>query len=265
MIYGLYLSATGVIANSHKQDVVANNLANAETAGFKRDLPTFKQRLTEAEQRRTAGGPKSWSDATLEGLGGGLFVAPSRSDLSQGSFEQTGAPLDVAIEGKGFFAVQKANGSAATGDPALLTRNGQFMLDREGYLTLANEAGHRVLDADRQPIKLDTGSTAKLAVARDGTLSNDGKPLARIGVFNVADPGKLTKAGGTIMGYADAGGLTKSDATVRGGFAERSNVDPTVELTELMRTQRLLEANANIIRTQDQTLAKLVNEVGKIS
>jgi flagellar basal body rod protein FlgG len=262
MIYGLYLSATGVIANSHKQDVVANNLANAESIGFKRDIPTFQQRLTEAQQRQLAGGEKSWSDPTLEAIGGGLFLAPSRSDLSAGSFERTGAPLDVAIEGNGFFSVQRADGGADDG--VLLTRNGQFMVDREGYLVLGNEAGHRVLGPDRQPIQLNTAVGGALAVGRDGTITRDGQRLAQIGVFTVDQPGKLDKQAGTILRYDTPAGVTAAEVPVRGEFLERSNVDPTIELTELMKTQRLLEANANLIRVQDQTLAKLVNEVGKI-
>src|SRR5688572_22868674 len=111
MIYGLYLSASGVVASSHRQDVVANNLANAETTGFKRDVPLFQQRLSEAEQRRTSGGPRAWSDANLENIGGGLFVLPSSPDLSAGLMERTDSALDVAIEGDGYFAVRSASQS----------------------------------------------------------------------------------------------------------------------------------------------------------
>src|SRR6478609_8545474 len=106
MIYGLYLSASGVISSSHKQDVIANNLANAETAGFKRDVPQFQQRLSEVEQRRASAMQSGWSDSNLANIGGGLFVMPNSPDLSQGSMESTSSPLDVAIDGEGYFAVQ---------------------------------------------------------------------------------------------------------------------------------------------------------------
>lgn len=272
MIYGLYLSATGVVAGSHKQDVVANNLANSETAGFRRDIPLFQQRLTEAEQRRTAAASRGWSDPALENLGGGLFVSPSAPDATPGDMEHTGSPLDVAIEGDGYFAVRPppagGAGAAAGGadaGPPLLTRAGQFMVDRDGYLVLGTERGHRVLDTDRQPIRLSPDG-GQVSVAGDGTINQGARPVARLGVFTVADRSKLAKQGGTLMSYeGGAAGLRRADATVRGEFVERSNVDPTTELTELMKAQRLLEANANMIRYQDQTLAKLVNEVGKIS
>ena len=101
MIYGLYLSAAGVVSSSYRQDVIANNLANSETVGFKRDLPLFQERLTEAQQRR--GG--SHSDPLMEGLGGGLLASPTLVDNRAGDLEHTGAPLDVAIQGDGFFAV----------------------------------------------------------------------------------------------------------------------------------------------------------------
>ena len=265
MIYGLYLSASGVMSSSHKQDVIANNLANAETTGFKRDLPLFQQRLTEAESARLGQGHEGWSDPLLDSLGGGLFVAPNQVDLRQGDMEHTGAPLDVAIEGDGYFAVRASSGDAG-GDPAAapvaLTRNGQFMVDRGGFLVLGSDRGQRVLDVDRQPIRLSPDG-GRPFVDKDGTVSQGGQPVGRIGVFDVADRQKLQKLGGTLLRYPDAGGLRRTDAAVHGEFAERSNVDPTTELSELMKTQRLLEANAQMIRYQDQTLGKLI-EVGKI-
>jgi flagellar basal body rod protein FlgG len=265
MIYGLYLSASGVIASSHRQDVVANNLANAETAGFKRDVPLFQQRLTEAEQRQTAAAPRGWSDPTLENIGGGLFVMPSSADLSAGSMERTDSPLDVAIDGEGYFAVRSSSGGGPSGPANIaLTRNGQFMVDRKGFLVMGTEQGQQVLDVNRQPIRMASDG-AMPSVGADGTITQNGEAVARIGVFKVADKSKLVKQGGTLLTYADPGGVSRSDASLRGEFIERSNVDPTTELTELMKSQRLLEANANMIRYQDQTLQKLVNEVGKIS
>src|SRR5438105_2371537 len=119
MIYGLYLSATGVLANSYRQDVIANNLANSETVGFKKDLALFQQRGTEAQER----GTPDESSRLLEGLGGGLLAAPTSMDLSQGDLEHTGNPLDVGLEGPGFFAVKESDGATR------LTRDGRFMLD----------------------------------------------------------------------------------------------------------------------------------------
>src|SRR5215210_5206856 len=114
MIYGLYLSAGGVVANSYRQDVLANNLANAETVGFKRNIPLFQQRLTESQQRQMTGQGASWSDPLMERIGGGLLASPTLTDGTQGELEHTGSPMDVAIQGDGFFAVA-AKGQAGPG------------------------------------------------------------------------------------------------------------------------------------------------------
>src|ERR1700709_2831305 len=101
MLYGLYLSATGVLTNSYRQDVIANNIANAETVGFKRDLALFQERRTEAAER---GLPPSRSNPVMEALGGGVFASSPIVDKTQGELEPTGNNLDVAIVGQGYYA-----------------------------------------------------------------------------------------------------------------------------------------------------------------
>ena len=257
MIYGLYLSATGVLTNSYRQDVIANNLANSETVGFKKDVALFNQRLTEAQQRRLAtSGRLSRTDPLLENIGGGLLAHPTVVDTAQGELEPTGSPLDVAVQGDGYFAVNNAAGQTR------LTRNGRFAVDETGHLILSNSNGEQVLDADRRPIPLAPGGNVH--VGADGTISQDGRPVARLGVFDVVDRSKLLKHGGTLMSYGQQELVPATNATLRSESVERANVDPATELASLMDTQRQLEANANMIRYQDQTLAKLVNEVGKI-
>jgi flagellar basal-body rod protein FlgG len=251
MIYGLYLSASGIAANSYKQDVIANNLANSETAGFKRDVASFRQRLTEARAGRS---PGSWSDPRLEGMGGGLLAMPNRIDFAAGSVEQTGSPLDVAIQGDGFFAVKQ-------NDKTLLTRDGRFSVNSSGQLTMSS--GQKVLDANGQPITLS--STATVTINPDGQITQDGQPVAKLGIFNVADKTTLKKVGSNLLAPAEANDLQKSDSRVRSEFREQSNVDPATEMVELMETQRQIEANANMIQAQDATLKLAVNSVGKIS
>jgi flagellar basal-body rod protein FlgF len=251
MIYGLYLSASGIAANSYRQDVIANNLANSETSGFKRDVATFKQRLSAAEENRN---PGSWSDPRLQGIGGGLLAMPNHIDFSQGSFEQTGSPLDVAIQGEGFFAVKQNN-------QTLLTRDGRFSVNRDGQLSTSS--GQVVLDNNGQPISLSQTSPA--TINTDGEITQGGQPVARLGVFNVADKTSLTKMGGNLLAVADPNALQPSDSRVRSEFREQSNVDPATEMADLMDTQRQIEANANMIQAQDSTLKLLVNSVGKIS
>ena len=251
MLYGLYLSATGVITSSHRQDVVANNLANSESAGFKRDVATFQERLTEAAARRRP----DLTNPLLEKLGGGTLVSPTTFDRRQGELDPTGNPLDVAIEGDGFFAVTDRGESR-------LTRNGQFAVDRKGRLILSNGEGQAVLDPMGKPIQLEPGLPT--TIAQDGTITQAGKPVGRVGVFDVENPAALLKRGGTLLAHPGQS-LVAGRGSLRSEFVERANIDPATELADLMATQRQLEANANMIRYQDQTLGRLVNEVGKIS
>jgi flagellar basal-body rod protein FlgF len=253
VIYGLYLSAAGVIANSYRMDVLSNNLANSETVGFKRDLAQFQERPTESQER--GGGFNNPTDPILEGLGGGLLVHPSSVDNSPGNLEETGNPLDLGINGSGYFSVQSQG-------KQYLTRDGRMEIGQDGRLILAS-TGQPVLDTAGVPIQL--GNSPNTMVNEQGVISQDGKTVAQIGMFDVSDASKLVKKGAGLLDASDAGGLVAGTGEVRSGFIERSNVDPTTELTSLMETQRQLEASANMIRYQDQTMQELVEQVGKIS
>ncbi len=253
MIYGLYLSATGVVANSYRQDVIANNLANSETVGFQKDLALIQQRPTAAHERGIFG---NRTDPMLEAMGGGMLLSPTQVDSRQGDLEHTGNNLDLALQGKGYFAVS-SNGKTN------LTRNGQFLLNNSGALVMSNDVGQHVLDANQAPIFLK--STSPVIIAKDGTITQDSKAVGRVGLFDVADESKLTKQGGTMLAVPAGTELSAATPSLYSQFIEHSNVDPANELADLMDAQRQLEANANMIKAQDETLDKLVNDVGKIS
>jgi flagellar basal-body rod protein FlgG len=201
------------------------------------------------------------TDPMEDNIGGGFFISPTQTDLTQGELETTGNHLDAAIVGKGFFGVEN-------GGKMQLTRVGQFMLDQDGMLILANGSHQQVLDTDGQPIKLPGSIEAKLRIGKDGQITHDGKAVARLGIFNVPDSSKLSKQGDSAFDYPNAKSLQQSsdgDYELRNEFLERANVDPANELTQLMECQRTLEANANMIRYQDTELGRCVNDVGKIS
>ena len=256
MLYGLYLSATGVLTNSYRQDVIANNIANAETVGFKRDLALFMERRTAA---REMGLSPSRSNAMLEALGGGVLAAPTQVDNEQGELEPTGNRLDAAIVGQGYFAV-------AHGNDTNLTRDGRFVLNHRSRLALANDENVEVLDHKGLPITLDPRMPAE--INKDGTITQNRQAVGRIGVYDVPDKSLLTKSAGTMLDYPELKRNLRAapvNTVLRSEFVERANVEPSAELALLMDAQRQLEANANMIRYQDQMLSKLVNEVGKIS
>jgi flagellar basal-body rod protein FlgF len=254
MISGLYMSASGVITNSHRQDVIANNLANIETNGFKRALSLVQQRPPESiESGRT-----DLSNPMLDRMGGGMFLSPTRLDLSQGGIEQSDSSLHMAIFGKGYFAVKD-------GDETRLTRNGNFMLDRAGNLIQADGSGRPVLNTEKQPIRLNPTRLAQTSIDKDGLITVGGDFAGQIGLFDVADPKSLVPIGGTLLATPPGATLQPAtDGRIQSGYLESSNVDPASEMAQLLDAQRQLEANANMIRFQDQTLGKLVNEVGKI-
>ena len=255
MIYGLYLSATGVISNSFRQDVIANNLANVETGGFKRALAVFHERPPEAavDPSRKSGDPM------LDRIGGGRFVSPTAFDHGQGGLETTGNPLDMAVQGRGYFAV-----AGKAGAP-LLTRNGSFLINDAGNLVTSDGAALPVLGPDRLPINLLGHAATDLSVSADGVISAHGQEVARVGTFDVPDAAGLEPVGGNRFRPADPAALAAAPALIRGGAVERSNVDATVEMTRLIDAQRQLEANATLLKIQDSTLGKLVNDVPRIA
>lgn len=252
MSYGLYLSAAGIMANSHRQDVIANNLANAETAGFRRHVPVFQERLSAVLASHHA----SPTDPFLN-MTGGLLVQPTRLDLSPGDFEQTGNPLDLSINGDGFFTVSRDGETH-------LTRDGRFTVDRRGFLVMSTLPGHRVLDSAGKPISIGAAAASEIEVDASGGIRVRGVEVARIGLRDAPDARGLFKVGENLLGYAGDAPLRLSQSSIIPRSIERSNVDPITELTQLMEAQRALEANANMIRYQDQTFGRLVNEVGKI-
>jgi flagellar basal-body rod protein FlgF len=251
VIYGLYLSAAGVVINSYRQDVIANNIANSETVGFKKDLALLQERGNADQEIGQVS-----DDPILNNMTGGIMAAPTMIDTTQGEYEPTGNPLDVAIQGQGYFGVS-ANGNFR------LTRNGQFAVDNQGRLALFDGNGPDVLDEKQAPIYVQPGQPVQ--IANDGTVTQGGQVVAKLGVFNVPATFDLKKEGNTLLSVQHNAAVSNLTPTLRDQFLERSNVDPAGELTALMDAQRQLEANANMIQTQDETLNKLVSDVGKIS
>ncbi len=252
MIYGMYLSATGMMTNTHQQDVIANNIANADTNGFKRSMALVRSRDVEAKAMRAAG----LSNKLLDNIGGGQLLSPTYYDLTQGTIEQTGNPLDTAISGKGFLAVRDGDNQVR------LTRAGTLMIDPQGKLITAQ--GYPVLDKDKKPIELPNVPQHELTIGKGGEIRRGQEQLAQLGLFDTTNSNGLRPIGENLMALVGDAQLVPGKGELLGGAVEKSNVEPANELTRLMEVQRLLEANANMIKYQDSTLAKLVNEVGKI-
>ncbi len=258
MNYGLYLSASGVLTNSYRQDVYANNLANVNTVGFKPDLPTLSQRAPEAIEDLT---PLGTAQELLDRLGGGVLAGPQRTSFAAGPIQQTGRDLDVALtDTTSFFAVEQTD--PHTGQTQVrLTRDGRLMVDGRGYLVTA--AGHRVLDPDDQPIRL--APDAKVTVTADGRIQQDGGDAARLQVATVADPQSLKKAGGNLFAFAGGDPRTGTEQpSLRVGALESSGTDAIGTLMSIMAATKAATSNANLIKYHDGLMDQAINTLGRV-
>ncbi len=253
MIYGLWLSATGVVTNSHQLDVIANNLANVETAGFKRQLAAFRERPPEGKED-----PSTVGDRFYDKMGGGQWLAPSAFDMTGGQLEETHRNFDLAVNGDGYFMVRDAQGEDR------MTRNGNFVVDTEGSVVLETDHKLKLLDSKREPIVLKDVPAGNVIIGEDGTIAHGNENLGQVGLFNVPDDSLLRPMGNTLLKIPASVEATQFSGQIQSGYLEKSNVDPAVELTKMMQAQRMLEANANMIRYQDQSMGRLVNDVGRI-
>jgi flagellar basal body rod protein FlgG len=268
MNYGLYLSASGVLTSMHRQDVIANNLANVATVGFKPDDVTLMSRLPE----RVEGGPFSMLRGEpadpqwlLEQLGGGQFVNPTRVDMRQGALQRTGNDLDLAIEGEGFFVV---NANPNGGERGLrLTRDGRLTVNAAGELCMA-ASGHRVLDAHDRPITLDR--SAPVAIDAQGNVRQRDDIVATIQLASVNDASALAKDGDNLLRFTDphSGKLVprrEAHGTIHQQHIETSAVDPVMALTSLMNASRAVQANASMMHYHDTILDQAINTFGRVA
>jgi len=257
MSYGFYLSTAGAITGMRRLDTVANNLANSTTVGFKADILSMQARLPENLEN---GGIYSDTNAALDALGGGTLFDPTQIDLSQGSLRETGGPLDVAIEGAGFFMLEGPKGSA----DALLTRAGSLTRDTQGRLVLAT-SGAPVLGIDRKPIVLPD-DPGEVRIDQTGSIFQGADVVGQLAVVVPADERSLRKEGRDAIRVL--GGRTRSapaETVVHQRHLEDSTVDPVVALAELVRVSRGIEFSTRMMQTHDQMTGRLIDTLGRFS
>jgi flagellar basal-body rod protein FlgF len=233
MIRGFYAAASGMVAQIARQDVFANNLANANTVGFRRGqtaLATFASDLATAQ------------GLSATAAGGGAAEA-AKVDLAQGALLSTSRPFDLALNGAGFFVVQTPRGLA-------YTRDGRFSLDAKRRLVTAQ--GYAVL-GDKGPLTL---SGTDFTVSANGQITAAGKV---VGKLRVVEPQGLQSAGGNV--YTAAGTRPAKRFEVAQGVLEQANVNAMEEMGRMLNGQRLYEANATALRYQDESLATLARIV----
>ena len=257
MIRSLWIAKTGMEGQQAKLDAIANNLANVGTNGFKRGGVLFEDLMY--QNLRPAGAATSEQTQLPTGLqvGLGVKVAASVRNFTQGSLQQTGNPLDVAVKGNGFFQIQMPDGTTA------YTRDGALQLDHAG--ALVTSAGYAVLPG----ITVPAAATA-VNIADDGTVSASiagqtaQQTLGQLQLAAFVNPAGLESKGGNLFGETSASGTPAVGApgsaglgTLQRGFVEGSNVNVVEELVSMIATQRAYELNSKAIQTSDQMLQRL--------
>lgn len=264
-LVALHSSATGLAALNTELDVISNNLANVNTDGFKASRVNFQDLLY--QEKELPGTENANGDRRPTGLyvGLGVRVSGTQVDFAQGAPLPTGRDFDLLIDGAGFFQVTVEDDRGPGG--VAYTRAGNFALNADGEIVLANDQGRRL-----QPTITIPEDAIKVNIAADGrvfALQPGQTEAAEVGQIEIAafmNPAGLKQLGENLFVETAGSGppITGEPSTsnlgrIQAGFLEGSNVDPTRELIELIRTQRAFEMNSNVIRAADETLRSVAN------
>ena len=260
MIRALYSAGSGMVAQQMNVDNIAHNLANANTVGFKMRRAQFQDLLYQSfVQPGAAAGSQT---VVPSGLQLGLGTRPVANEIifSQGNFQQTDNPLDLVVQGRGFFQVRRPSGELA------YTRSGEFHLDRDG----------NVVTSDGDPLEPQITippQAQSITVAADGTVSytqpgqNAAQIAGQIQLANFANPAGLNSLGGSLFSPTDASGEPtvgnpggqEGLGTLMQGYVEQSNVSVVEEFINMIVSQRAYEANSKVVKAADDMYSQVNN------
>ena len=258
MLKGLYTAYTGMLNEQHRMDTLTNNLANADTVGFKKEGATSQAfadllavKIKDASIGMKLAQPLGYDNP-------GVKIGENYTDFTQGSYRVTGNTYDLALNGNGFFTIEFTNKAGETS--TMYTRAGQFTLNREGYLV--TEDGDYVLDTQSRRIRLNTLTDSR--IDQDGTIYQNGVAVARIGLTDFEDYNYLEKYAETYYRPVEGAAITPANATINSGYLEMANVQIVSEMVNLIAITRAYESNQKIIQTYDSSLEIAVNQLGKV-
>lgn len=255
MIRGLYTSGYSMLVESKRMDVIANNLANVDTTGFKKDtvsLQSFPELLTtKINDTKT---PLN-STGSIGNMRLGMDIGDVSTYFTQGQLVQTGSPLDVSISNadNAFFTVAKQNQNNIE---TYYTRDGSFVLNAEGILSTQN--GEIVL-GENGPIQL---SGTDFKINSDGTVVQNKNVIDKLIITQFQDPKALTKFGSNLLTAPQTAPKSEFTGQLQQGYIEKSNVSTVKEMVNMITVMRSYEANQKMVQFQDSTLEKVINEVG---
>lgn len=257
MIRGLYTAYTGMATEQKRLDVISNNIANAATVGYKEESVT-SQAFDDVLTIKIKDGSEMYQDRAVGNMSLGVKIGEVYTDYGQGSLRSTGNTYDLAIEGNGFFAISVTNSAGETS--IKYSRGGQFKCTNDGYIV--DNYGNRLQGASGDvKVPLDA---AEIAIGRDGSIYADNELVGQITLYDFEDYDYLDKYGDNM--YQAVNGATEKAATgsMLQGYTEQSNVNAVSEMVELIAITRAYEAGQKVIQTEDELLAKSVNEIGKL-
>ncbi len=258
----LYTAATGMEALETKLDVIANNMANVNTTGFKKDRANFEDLFYRQERLPGVEDADGTQTSTGIDVGLGVRVSSMQADFDQGAFQTTGNAFDFAIEGQGFFQVTNPDGGQ------LYTRAGNFGINANGELVLGSahtgwvEASGITIPEEA----IDVTVTADGQVAYRTVDSTTLIPAGQLQIASFINPDGLLKLGDNLFQETDASGAAQLNTpgtaglgSIRQGFLEASNVEPVTELIDLITTQRAFELNSQVVQAGDQIMQIVAN------
>ncbi len=257
MVKGLYTAATGMINEQRRVDVLANNLANSSTTGFKAEGST-SEAFYDVLAYKIKDTSEPFAARRLGAMNLGVKIGETYTDYSEGSFVTTGNDYDMAISGKGFFAIEFT--SKAGEVSTKYTRAGDFIVNTNGELV--NKNGDYVLDINGQHIKLDP--LVKPTMGLDGTIYQNGNAVATIQIQDFEDYNYLKKYGENYYDVVEGATPIEATATIYNGMLEASNVQTVKEMVNLINYQRAYETNQKMIQAHNETLDVAVNQLGKV-
>jgi flagellar basal-body rod protein FlgF len=254
LIKGLYTAASGMMLQMARQDVLANNIANVDTAGFKRDdtmCQAFPEMLISRLGEVNQDNGQPLQPVLLGKLGTGAVVDSITTDFTRGSLKETDNSTDLALGGDGFFTVQTPQGQR-------FTRDGEFKINDQKILTTSE--GYPVLDRNNQPIVI-TGEDFK--VDEQGNVTINGNITAALKIVNFADLKTLQKTGDNLI-TSSAQPTIAVNPQVKQGYIEESNVNAVKEMVDLISVVRSYESLQKMVQAEDETLSTAIDDVASV-
>lgn len=257
MVRGLYTGYTGMANEQKRLDIISNNIANSATVGYKKEGVT-NQSFDDVLTTKIRDASAAYQDLVIGDMSLGVKLGEVYTDYGQGSLRETGNSYDLAIEGKGFFAVNVTDkfGNEST----KYTRDGSFKRTADGF----------IVDEDGNHLRSESGNLqisaniADVTIGSDGSVYGDDQYLDKITLTDFEDYNYLKKYGENMYEAVDGATMIDGSGIVSQGYTEQSNINVVSEMVQMITITRAYEANQKVIQTVDGMLEKAVNSVGRV-